>query len=370
MGIQHLISPWLASLVPYQPGRPIEEVEREYGVRDSIKLASNENPLGPSPKAVAALRQALSGVHRYPDGGGFYLKKKLAARLGVGADQVSLGNGSNEILELLARSFLRPGQDAVMSEQAFVVYASVVQAAAGIPRAVALKDFTHDLEAILAAVRKSTRLVFLGNPNNPTGTIYRREAFERFLERIPRDVVVVADDAYAEYVEDPGYPRTLDYLAPDRLLVALRTFSKIYGLAGLRIGYGVGPVEIVAALERIRQPFNVNSLAQVAALAALDDHEHVERSRKANREGIRFLEGEFGRLGLAFVPSQANFVLVRVGDGAAVGDVLLRDGVIVRPVAGYGFPEYVRVTVGTAEENRRFVSALEKALAGGGRAPG
>ena len=362
MPIQHLIPPWLVSLVPYQPGKPIEEVEREYGIGHSIKLASNENPLGPSPRATAALAAAIQGVHRYPDGGGFYLKAKLAMRLGVGADQVVLGNGSNEILELLARCFLRPGEDAVMSEQAFVVYASVVQAAAGIPRAVPLRDFTHDLEGILAAVRKSTRLVFLGNPNNPTGTIYRRAAFERFLERIGKDVLVVADDAYAEYVDDPEYPQTLAYLKSGRLLVTLRTFSKIYGLAGLRIGYGVGPAEIMEVLERVRQPFNVNQLAQVAALAALDDEEHVERSRRTNRQGMRFLESAFARLGLAWVPSQANFVLVRVGDGAAVYAKLLRQGVIVRPVGGYGFPEHVRVTVGTGEENRRFIAALERAL--------
>jgi histidinol-phosphate aminotransferase len=362
VSIQHLVPPWLASLVPYQPGKPVEEVEREYGIRDSIKLASNENPLGPSPRALAAMRAAIGAVHRYPDGGGFYLKRRLAEKLGVGADQIALGNGSNEILELLARSFLRPGEDAVMSEQAFVVYASVVQAAAGIPRTVPLREFTHDLDAMAALVGKSTRLVFLGNPNNPTGTIYRRDAFERFLARIPKDVVIVADDAYAEYVEDPEYPSTLEYHKPDRLLVTLRTFSKIYGLAGLRIGYGVGPSEVIAALERIRQPFNVNTLAQVAALAALDDEEHVERSRRTNREGMRFLEVGFTRLGLAYVPSQANFILVRVGDGEQVYEKLLRQGVIVRPVAGYGFPEHVRVTVGTSEENRRFVDALRKAL--------
>jgi len=362
MTLQHLIPPWLASLVPYQPGKPVEEVEREYGIRDSIKLASNENPLGPSPRAVEALRGALAGIHRYPDGGGFYLKQRLAAKLGVSTDQIALGNGSNEILEFVARTFLRPGEDAVMSEQAFVVYASVVQSAAGIPRAVPLREFTHDLDAIAAAVRKSTRLVFLGNPNNPTGTIYPRAAFERLLERLPGDVVVVADDAYAEYVSDPEYPRTLDYLRPDRLLITLRTFSKIYGLAGLRIGYGIGPTELVAALERIRQPFNVNVLGQVAALAALDDDEHVERSRRANREGMLFLERELTRLGLAYVPSQANFVLVRVGAGGEVYERLLRRAVIVRPMGGYGFPEHVRVTVGTAEENRRFVDALEGAL--------
>ena len=364
MTIRHLVPPWLASLVPYQPGKPIEEVEREYGIRDSIKLASNENPLGPSPRALAALREAAAEVHRYPDGGGFYLKQKLAEKLGVGADEIVLGNGSNEVLELVARTFLRPGDDAVMSAQAFVVYASVVQAAAGIPRPVPLRDFTHDLEAIAAAIGKTTRLVFLGNPNNPTGTIYRRDAFERFLAAVPRDTVIVADDAYAEYVVDPDYPQTLRYHSPDRLLVTLRTFSKIYGLAGLRIGYGVGPTELIAALEKIRQPFNVNSLAQAAALAALDDDEHVEKSRRTNRDGMEYLECEFTRLGLDFVPSHANFVLVRVGDAGAVYERLIRRGVIVRPVGGYGFPEHVRVTVGTADENRRFIGALEHALRG------
>jgi histidinol-phosphate aminotransferase len=250
-----------------------------------------------------------------------------------------------------------------MSAQAFIVYASVVQAAAGIPRAVPLRAFTHDLEAIGDAVGRSTRLVFLGNPNNPTGTIYRKDAFERLIGRLPRDVVLVADDAYAEYVEDPDYPRTLEYLRSDRLLVTMRTFSKIYGLAGLRIGYGVGPAEIIAAIERVRQPFNVNSLAQAGAIAALDDDEHVERSRRTNREGLQFLAAAFARLGLRHVPSHANFVLVRVGNGAAVYEALLRHGVIVRPVAGYGFPEHVRVTVGTPSENERFVAALEKALA-------
>lgn len=362
MSIQHLVSPWLASLVPYQPGKPIEEVEREYGIRDSIKLASNENPLGPSPRALAALREALGGINRYPDGGCFYLKEKLAAKLGVGADQVILGNGSNEILELLARVFLRPGDDAVMSEQAFIVYSSVVQAAAGIPRAVPLKSFTHDLEAILAAVRPSTRLVFLGNPNNPTGTIFRRADFDRFLGAIRKDVVIVTDEAYAEYVEDPEYPASLAYVNGGRLLVVLRTFSKIYGLAGLRIGYGIASAEVVAALDRVRQPFNVNSLAQAAALAALDDDEHVAASRRANREGKRFLAVEFERLGLSFVPTEANFILVRVGEGASVYEKLLSQGVIVRPMSGYGFPEHVRVTVGTAGENRRFVSALENVL--------
>ena len=362
MNIQHLIPPWLASLAPYQPGKPIEEVEREYGIRDSIKLASNENPLGPSPRAVAALREAIGGVHRYPDGSGFALKGKLAAKLGVASDQIILGNGSNEILELVARTFLRPGNEAVMSAQAFVVYHSVVQAAAGIPRAVPLRHLTHDLDAILQAVKPSTRVVFLANPNNPTGTIYRRAAFEKFLRAVRKDVVIVADDAYAEYVEDPEYPDTLRYQEPERLLVTLRTFSKIYGLAGLRIGYGVAPAPVIAQLERVRQPFNVNALAQAAAVAALDDDEHVERSRRVNREGKRYLEGELRRLGLEYAPTQANFVMLMVGDGNRVTEALLREGVIVRPMALYGFVDSIRVTIGTMAENERFVASLEKVL--------
>jgi histidinol-phosphate aminotransferase len=364
VSIQHLVPPWIASLVAYQPGKPIEEVEREYGIRDSIKLASNENPLGPSPKAMAAVAAAIPELHRYPDGGGFALKRAIAAKLGVSPGEILLGNGSNEVLELVARAFLRPGEEAVMSAQAFVVYASVVQAAAGIARAVPLSDFTHDLERIGDAIGRRTRVVFLANPNNPTGTIYRREAFERFLARVRRDVIVVADDAYAEYVVDPEYPDSLRSRAPGRLLVTCRTFSKVHGLAGLRVGYGIAPAEVVEVLNRVRQPFNVNSLAQIAAIAALGDDEHVRRSREANRAGMDRLEKGFAALGLDFVPSQANFVLVRVGDGAAVTEALLRRGVIVRPVGGYGFPEHVRVTVGTAAENERFLAALAEVVGG------
>ena len=368
MSIERLLPPWIASLVPYEPGKPVEEVEREYGVTGAVKLASNENPLGPSPKAVEALRKAATEVHRYPDGGGYYLRRKLAERYSVPVDEVLLANGSNEVLEMIARVLLRPGDDAVMSAHAFVVYSSVVQAAAGVARAVPMRDGTHDLEAMADAIGGSTRIVFLGNPNNPTGTIYRREAFERFLARVGRDVVVVADEAYFDYVEDPDYPDSLRYRAPGRPLVTVRTFSKIHGLAGLRIGYAIAPAELVSALNRIREPFNVNSLAQVAGLAALDDTDHVERSRRANAEGKRLLLEGFRELGLTSLPSEANFLLVEVGDGCAVTEALLRRGVIVRPMGGYGFSNHVRVTIGTAEENRRFLAALGAEL--GGRAGG
>ena len=359
-----LVPPWIRTLAPYAPGKPIEELERELGIRDSIKIASNENPLGPSPKALAAIAAALPDLHRYPDGSGFHLKRRLAERLGVAPETLVLGNGSNEIIELLVRTFLRPGDEAVMADQAFVIYRLVVQAAGGTSRIVPLRDFTHDVDAIGAAIGARTRLVFLANPNNPTGTIFRRAAWERFLARVPPGVVVVADDAYAEYVEDPEYPDSVHERGDGSVaVVTLRTFSKLYGLAGLRIGYAVAPAEIVDVLERVRQPFNVNALALVGALAALDDDAHVERTLAANRAGMAYLAEAFDQLGLAHVPSQANFVLLHVGDGARIYEDLLRRGVIVRPMGGYGFREHVRVTVGTRAENERLVAALRAVLA-------
>jgi histidinol-phosphate aminotransferase len=352
----------IRTLIPYEPGMPIEEVEREFGIANSVKLASNENPLGPSPKAVAALREKLAQLHLYPDGDCFYLKRGLAQKLGVAPETLIFGNGSNEIIELAARTFMRPGDEAVMAEQAFVVYRLIVQAVGGKGKAVPLRDYTHDLSAIADAITPQTRLVFLANPNNPTGTIFRREEWERFLGRVSKDVLLIVDEAYFEYVEDSGYPDSLKYHEPERAILTLRTFSKLYGLAGLRIGYGVGSREIVAMMQRVRQPFNVNAPAQWAALAALGDAEHVKRSLQANREGLGYLQGEFTRLGLEFVPSQGNFVLVRVGHGQEVFQQLLRQGVIVRPLGGYRFPEHVRVTVGTMAENRKFIEALQKVI--------
>ena len=362
--VGRLVPEWIRTLAPYSPGKPIEELERELGIHGSIKLASNENPLGPSPRAVAAITAALGDVHRYPDGSAFHLRRRLADRLRVGEDQIVIGNGSNEIIELVVRVFLRPGDEAVMADQAFVVYRLVVQAAGGTARLVPLRDFTHDLDAIAATIGPRTRLVFLSNPNNPTGTIFRRPAWLRFLARVPAGVVVVADDAYAEYAEDPEYPDTIHERGDGRVpVVSLRTFSKLHGLAGLRVGYGVGPADVIDAIGRIRQPFNVNSLALVAACAALDDEDHVRRTLATNREGLAFLKDAFSRLGLSAVPSAANFVLVEVGDGAAVYRGLLARGVIVRPMEGYGFPRHVRVTVGTKAENARFVDALRAVLA-------
>lgn len=364
--LDQLAPEWIRTLAPYPPGKPIEELEREYGISDSIKLASNENPLGPSPRALAAIQEALSQLHRYPDGSCYYLKRALARKLGVSPDAIVFGNGSNELIELAVRTFLRQGDEAVMADQAFVIYRLVVQAQGGRARVVPLRHYTHNLEAIADAITPATRMVFLANPNNPTGTIFFRDQWEEFLARVPEDVVVVMDEAYFEYVDDPRYPDSLSSHAPTRPLLTLRTFSKIYGLAGLRIGYGVAPPVLVDLMDRVRAPFNVSSLAQAAAIAALEDDEHVERTRRVNREGMEFLRHEFERLGLEYVPSWANFILVRVGNGARVYEALLRRGVIVRPMGVYGFPEHVRISVGTQAENERCIAALEQVLRAGG----
>jgi len=360
-----LLAPeWVRALEPYPPGLPIEEVERKLGIRGSIKIASNENPLGPSPKALEAIARSLSSLHRYPDGSTFYLRRRLAERHGVAPEEILVGNGSNEMIELVARAIMRQGDEAVMSDQAFLIYSIVVQAVGGRAVRVPLRDFTHDLEAMAAAVTPRTRVVFVANPNNPTGTIVRRDAWRRFLVGVAgRDLLVVADEAYAEYVRDPSYPDTIHERGDGgTTVVTLRTFSKLFGLAGLRVGYAVAPPLVVDMLARVRQPFNVNGLAQVGALAALDDTAHVERTLATNREGLAYLEDALVRLGLEFVPSQANFLLVRVGRGVDVYDALLRRGVITRPMDAYGFPEHLRVTVGLPEENQRFVAALAAVL--------
>ncbi|HWP59062.1 MAG TPA: histidinol-phosphate transaminase [Candidatus Acidoferrales bacterium] len=356
------VADYIRSLVPYTPGKPIEEVEREYGISGCVKLASNENPLGPSPRALKALAENLTELHRYPDGDCFYLKRGLARKLGVSPGALIFGNGSNELIELAVRTFLRPGDEAVMADQAFVIYRLVVQAAGGSCRLVPLKDFAHDLDAMAAAVTPKTRLVFLSNPNNPTGTIFRKGDWESFLDRVPPEILVVVDEAYFEYATDPDYPDSLRYHGAGRALLTLRTFSKMYGLAGLRVGYGIGPEAIIAMMHRVRQPFNVNAAAQRAALAALDDSEHRARTLEVNRQGMEFLERELHRLGVSFVPSQANFILIRVGAARRVFEALLRRGVIVRPMQEYNFPDCIRVTVGTAGENARFIKELEAVL--------
>ena len=353
---------YIRSLIPYEPGKPIEEVEREYGIANSVKLASNENPLGPSPKALAAIRAKLDQIHLYPDGDCFYLKEGLAKKLEVAPETLIFGNGSNEIIELAARTFMRVGDEAVMAEQAFVVYQLIVQAVGGKSKQVPLRDYTHDLDAIAAAISPQTRLVFLANPNNPTGTIFQREAWEKFLAKVSHDVLLIVDEAYFEYVQDSNYPDSLKYHQDGRAILTLRTFSKLYGLAGLRIGYGVAPKELISMMQRVRQPFNINAPAQWAALAALDDIDHVRRSLEVNRQGLEYLRAEFEKLGLDYVASHGNFIIVRVGKGQEVFTRLLAQGVIVRPMGGYKFPEHVRVTIGTMEENQKFIAALQKVI--------
>ena len=327
-----------------------------------MKLASNENPLGPSPAALEALGRASGELHRYPDGAGSVLTERLANKLGVAAEQIVLGNGSNEIIELLVRVFTEPGDEVLFSEDAFLIYGLVTRGAGASAVAVPPREHGHDLERLAARVGPRTRLVFLANPNNPTGTIFRRAEWERFLERVPGSVVVAVDEAYSEYVTDPDYPEALDDLERHPGLVVLKTFSKVYGLAGLRIGYGVGPRELIGGLARLRQPFNTNSLAQVAAAAALDDEQHLRASRELVERGRERYRRAFDELGLEEVPSQANFVLVEVGDGGAVSDAMLRRGVIVRSMEAYAMPSKVRISYGTEQENERCITALAASL--------
>ena len=365
MKLAHRVKPHIASLEPYQPGKPVEELERELGIEGALKLASNENPLGPSPRAVEAIRRAAGEVHLYPDGSCHALRRELAARLGVPERAVVFGTGSDEILELVAKSFLAPGDEAVHAWPSFAMYPIVIRGMGAEPVAVPLDArAVHDLDAMLAAVGPRTRVVFLCNPNNPTGTSVGAEAVDRFARELPEDVVLVVDEAYVEYVRRPDFPDSLELVRRRPSTLVLRTFSKIYGLAGLRIGYGIGGEELVSYLERARHPFTVSVPAQAAALAALADRAHVERSRRVNAEGAAYLERELAALGLEVWPTDANFVLVRVRPGIA--DELLREGIIVRPMEGFGLPGHIRVTIGTPEQNRRLVETLRRLL--GGRA--
>jgi len=357
-----LAVPGVRGLQPYVPGKPIEELEREYGVTNAIKLASNENPLGPSPKALAAAQVALTEIARYPDGGGFALKRALAAKLGVLPEQITLGNGSNDIIEFAARAFVTAQDEVMFSQHAFAVYPIVTQAVGARAVEVPARDWGHDLAAMHAAITPRTRLIFIANPNNPTGTWLRSKALQEFLDKIPESVIVVVDEAYFEYVDDSDYPNTIAWLVRYPNLICARTFSKIYGLAGLRIGYGVSSPVVADILNRVRQPFNVNSIAQAAALAALDDDAHLAKARRVNTEGMQQLVKGFEQLGLHYIPSVGNFVCVEVGEAGRVYEQLLRTGVIVRPVANYGMPRHLRVTVGLANENQRFLEALHAAL--------
>jgi histidinol-phosphate aminotransferase len=357
----------LRGLQPYVPGKPVEELERDYGIAGAIKLASNENPLGPSDKVLSAINACAPELNRYPDGNGWYLKQVLARHLGVDEDCLTLGNGSNDILVMLAEVFLTPETSAVYSEYAFLIYPLVVQAAgatalvASANAAEEQQPLGHNLDAMLASVRDDTRLIFVANPNNPTGTWVDGDTLRRFLDRVPSTVIVVLDEAYYEYASGEGYPETIAWLERYPNLVITRTFSKAYGLAGLRLGYSVCDPRIADLLNRLRQPFNVNSMALAAALAALADTEHLDQSRTLNENALVLLQQELRDLGYAVIPSRANFVLLRIGEeAAACYEYLLRQGVIVRPVANYGLPDYLRVSTGLPDEMERFVLAMRR----------
>ncbi len=352
-------------LAPYVPGKPLAELEREYGVTDTLKLASNENPLGPSPAAAAAARAAAADLALYPDGGAFDLKSAIAAHHGVDPAMVTVGNGSNELLVLLAEAFLEPGTAAAYAQYAFAVYALAVQATGADAIVVPARPpgsrqpFGHDAAALAAAVTPATRLVFVANPNNPTGTYLNGDELRTLLEAIPRDVIVVVDEAYAEYVTVPDYPDTFPWLAAFPNLVIARTFSKIHGLAALRAGYAISHPDVADLLNRVRQPFNVNSVAQAAAIAALADAEHVARSRQVNAEGLRQLTEGLQALGWRVPPSVGNFVLADTGGPALpLYEALLRRGIIVRPLGNYGLPNHLRITVGLPEQNARLLAAV------------
>jgi len=358
----------ILDIAPYEPGKPIEEVERELEIAGAIKLASNENPFPPPPGVLQAIRQVLGGLNRYPDGSGFYLRHALAKRHGVSPDAIVLGNGSNELLELVARTFVRHGEEVVFPHPSFVVYPSIVQSVGGIRVVVTLKDHRLDLLTMARAITPLTKLVFIANPNNPTGTIVTAEEVEKFLNDIPERVIVVFDEAYVDFAQGPDFPDSLAYLRQGRRVLVLRTFSKIASLAGLRVGYAVADPDGIALLNRIRQPFNVNTIAQVAALAALEEEAHARQTVALIHEGIETLYRAFDQLGIKYVPTRANFILVEMPDAARVYQQLLRQGVIVRPMASFGLERALRITVGTPEENAKLIQALRTVL--GKRGPG
>ncbi|MGD8875926.1 MAG: histidinol-phosphate transaminase [Gammaproteobacteria bacterium] len=373
VGDEHFVdlaAPGIRQLRPYQPGKPVAELEREYGIRNAIKLASNENPFGPSPLAIAAAQAVLQDVSRYPEGGGHMLVQRLAQKHALPRECITLGNGSNDILDLIARVFLTPDYAAVYSEYAFAVYPIAVQAAGAQARVAPAHDgsrgpaYGHDLAGMLERVDDTTRLVFIANPNNPTGTWLAESELQDFIGSLPARVMVVVDEAYFEYVSHATYPDTSRWLERFPNLIVTRTFSKAYGLAGLRVGYALSHPAVANLLNRVRQPFNVNLVAQAAALAALDDHEHLDRSIRYNHEGMFQMLTGIARLGLGSIESAGNFLAVDTGRSAIdVYNALLREGVIVRPVANYGMPQHLRVTIGSTDENARFLAALEKVLA-------
>lgn len=355
----------IAAITPYPPGKPIEELERELGISGSIKLASNENPLGPSPKALDAIMASMRGLNRYPDGSGFYLRKKLAARYGYPFDGILLGNGSNEIIELVIRAFLTPGDEVIMPAPSFLLYSLVARWMGGKPIPVPLKGMEIDLRAMAAAATKRTKVIFLTNPNNPTGAVIRKSDFDEFLALIPNEAIVVLDEAYIEFNRDPQTPAGVDYVGTDGpCVIVLKTFSKAYGLAGLRIGYGIMDPSVAAYLNRVRQPFNTGSLSQAAALAALDDDEFLARTLEVTWSGLEYLYSEMSRMGLKYYPSQANFFLIEMPcEAKLVFELMLKRGVIIRSMASYGMDRFIRINAGLPAENERFVKTLQEVLA-------
>jgi len=359
---------YVSVIKPYVPGKPIEELERELGIKECIKLASNENPLGPSPKALEALKEFFVNpdkVSRYPDGGGYYLKNALSekfskAGINISQEEIILGNGSNELLDIATRTFMEHGDEAVFSSHSFVVYPLAVQSVGGVGREVPHLNYGHNLDAMAKAITEKTRIVFIANPNNPTGTSNKKGEFERFMAAVPDGVLVIVDEAYYEYVKDPDYPDSLKYFRDGRNILILRTFSKAYGLAGLRIGYGIAKKEILTEMNKIREPFNTNSFAQVAAIHALADDEHVKKTVENNEIGKKYLYKELDAIGLKYVPTNTNFIYMPLEiESKKLFDALLQKGVIVRPVG----PKEIRVTIGLPEENRRFIESLKDVLA-------
>ncbi len=349
----------IRNIIPYVPGKPIEELERELGISGTIKLASNESPVGPSPKAIAAVKKIVEGLNRYPDGSGFYLSQTLAKKYDVDPSRIILGNGSNELIELVVRTFIQPGDEVISADPSFVVYKMITQAAGGTNVIVPCKEMRHDLDAMAERITARTKIIFIANPNNPTGTMNTRLEMHRLMERMPDHVIVAVDEAYFEYVTHADYPDSLDYLKEGKNILALRTFSKIYGLAGLRIGYGITTAEIAELMNKVRQPFNTSSLAQAAALAALADRKHVEKAIAVNNEGKQYLYQSFGQLGVSFVPTETNFILFETAlEAKEVYGGLLKQGVIIRPMGG----QRLRVTIGLPDENKRFIAELEKII--------
>jgi histidinol-phosphate aminotransferase len=360
--VWELANPQLQDLAVYEPGKPIEETARELGVDPStiIKLASNENPLGPSPKALQAMRTALEDAHLYPDGSGFYLRKALAAKLRLAPEAIILGNGSNEVIEFLGHAFLNPGDDVITCQYAFIVYKLLATAFGVRTIETPSPDYQQNLDATLDAITAKTRIIFIPNPNNPTGTLISQRDIDRFMSRIPNSIIVVFDEAYFEFLDDP--PDTLRFVRDGRNVVVLRTFSKIHGLAGIRIGYAIASPEITEVLHKTRQPFNVNSIAHAGAIAALADEAHLIETKRVIDEGRAYLQEQLAEMHVPFVSAVANFLMVKVGDGCAVFQKLLQRKIIVRPLKGYGLPEWVRISVGTMEQNRQLIAAVRNVM--------